>query len=177
MKKSIRKITDVSICFLFVCLFLSLTKTSVAQHTVSLKRNNETLSQINWITFEQLSDSLTYNPGKKILISFHAEWCVYCRKMANEVYTKPEIIQLINQQYYAVSFDAEYTESVHFDGQEFVNNQQTRRRKGFHELALLLAGRNGQVTLPATLILDAEFNVLSRHFEYLSPQKLISLLD
>lgn len=132
--------------------------------------------QVNWLTFEQLSDSIQSNPHKKVLISFHAEWCAYCRKMTKEVYTKPEIIKILNQDYFAVSFDAESMERTYFDGQYFVNNQATKKRKGFHELALLLSSRNGQVTLPATLILDNDFNLKSQHFEYLSPQKLIALL-
>ena len=30
--------------------------------------------RINWLTFEQLSDSLDINP-RPVLINFHTEWC------------------------------------------------------------------------------------------------------
>lgn len=132
--------------------------------------------QINWLTFEQLSDSLSNNP-RKVLINFHTDWCSYCRKMHREVFTDPDIVRLINREYYAVSFDAESTDSVRFDGQVFVNREYTGRRRGFHELARLLANRNGQITVPTTIILDQDFHVLHRSFEYLSPKKLTAILE
>ena len=126
---------------------------------------------IQWLTFEQLSDSLTVNP-KKVLISFHTDWCTYCRKMHREVFTKPAVVEIVNADYYAVQFDAESTDTVHFDGQAFVNNQATQRRKGFHDIALLLGSRNGTFTVPVTMVLDQNFTVLSRHFEYLDSRQL-----
>lgn len=131
--------------------------------------------QVNWLTFEQLSDSLNVNP-KKVIISFHTDWCAYCRKMHGEIYTKPEVAAVINEHYYAVKFDAESMDTVRFDGQSFVNRKATKRRKGIHDIALLLAGRDGRFTAPTTLILDENFRVISRHFEYMDSKKLLSLL-
>ena len=130
---------------------------------------------VNWLTFEQLSDSLKVNP-KKVLISFHADWCAYCRKMHREVFTRPAIIEQLNSDYYAVSFDAETRDSVYFDGQVFVNKQATDARRGSHELAWLFASRNGQIVLPATIVLDENFSVVHRSFEYLGPRNLVKIL-
>jgi len=131
--------------------------------------------QINWLTFEQLSDSLSRNP-KKVLISFHTDWCVYCRKMHREIFTNRDVVHRVNGWYYAVKFDAESTDPVHFDGQTFINRQATKRRKGFHDLALLLGARDGRFTPPVTLILDADFRILHRRFEYLDSKTLRGLL-
>lgn len=133
-------------------------------------------AQINWLSFEQLADSLQTAP-KKVLISFHTDWCTYCRKMHREVFTKPEVIDELNTRYYAVKFDAETTDTVRFDGQIFVNTKATKRRKGFHDIALLLGSRNDQFTVPVTLILDEDFTVLGRHFEYIDSKKLLHLLQ
>lgn len=131
--------------------------------------------QINWLTFEQLSDSLQNNP-KKVLISFHTEWCVYCRKMHREVFTHPKVVEKINTAYYAVKFDAESTAPVQFDGQTFVNRRATKKWSGYHDIALLLGARNGEFTVPVTLILDADFRVIERRFEYLHSEALLHLL-
>lgn len=131
--------------------------------------------QINWLTFEQLSDSLDRNP-KKVLISFHTDWCVYCRKMHREIFTNRDVVRQVNARYYAVKFDAESTDPIHFDGQTFINRQATKRRKGFHDLALLLGASNGRFTPPVTLILSADFRILHRRFEYLDSKTLLSLL-
>lgn len=132
--------------------------------------------QIEWLTFEQLSDSLDANP-KKVLISLHTDWCVYCRKMHSEVYTNPAVIDRVSSDYYAVQFDAETRDTVRFDGQVFANSRATSRRRAFHDLALILGSRGNRFTVPVTLVLDKDFNVVSRHFEYLDSKKLLAILE
>jgi|SRR5690554_9792 len=132
--------------------------------------------RIHWIDFEQLSDSLDVNP-RPVLISFHTEWCAYCRKMHREVFTNPEIVKMVNEKYYAVHFDAESRDTILFDGQIFVNKEYAGNKKGFHEIARLLGDRNGRFNVPVTLILDENFAVRHRRFEYLSSKKLKAILD
>lgn len=132
--------------------------------------------QVNWLTFEQLSDSLDAQP-KKVLISFHTDWCTYCRKMDQEVYTNPKVAKALNDRYYAVKFDAETTDTVRFDGQVFANSRATSRRRAFHDLALILGSRGHRFTVPVTLVFDEKFNVISRHFDYLDSKKLLAILE
>ncbi|MEL7378044.1 MAG: thioredoxin family protein, partial [Bacteroidota bacterium] len=65
---------------------------------------------VRWLTFEQLEDSLAVQP-RKVFIDFYTDWCTYCRKMDKVVFTKPEVVEVLNEQYYAVRFNAE-AESV-----------------------------------------------------------------
>jgi thioredoxin-related protein len=131
--------------------------------------------QIRWMDFSALDDSLKVQP-KKVLISFYTDWCTYCRKMDKEVYTDPAIIAHINQHYYAVRMDAESPDSIWFDGQLFTNKRTTKRRKGYHELALLLGGRQGRMSVPVTLFLQPDFNIIHARYEYLDRKKLKTLL-
>ncbi|KHJ39690.1 thiol:disulfide interchange protein DsbD [Pedobacter glucosidilyticus] len=125
--------------------------------------------EITWLSFEQLDDSLKVKP-KPVIISFYTDWCVYCKKMDKEVYSKTAVIKEINQHYYAVKFDAETKTPIHFDGKTFHKKSQ------FHELALLLGAREKQFTPPVILILDSNFVIKSRWFEYLSSDKLLEIL-
>ncbi|MCL8000732.1 thioredoxin family protein, partial [Brucella sp. 21LCYQ03] len=113
---------------------------------------------------------------KKTLIFFQADWCVYCKKMEREVFTNPAVITRINQYYYAVQLDVETTDSIFFDGQLFTNKSVKKRRGQYHDLAVLLGARNEQLVLPTTLILDKNFFLEQRHFEYLHSKKLLQLL-
>lgn len=133
-------------------------------------------SQVQWISFEQLEDSLRVNP-KSVFISLFTEWCTYCRKMEKEVFTKPAVTQVLNDKYYAVKMDAETTDTIRFDGQQFVNRHRTKRKKGIHELATLLGQRNGQFTPPTMLVLDPTFTIKQRYFEYLHTKKLLKALE
>ncbi|MEB3344508.1 thioredoxin fold domain-containing protein [Aquimarina gracilis] len=145
----------------------------LASSIKTLAQKNDT---INWINFEQLDDSLAIKP-KKVIISFYADWCVYCKKMDRVVFTKPKIIEKITKEYYAVKMNAESKDSVYFDGTIFTNKGHLTSRNSIHEIPILLASREGYpFSLPAIIFLDENFKVRKRYFEYMSPKKLLSSL-
>jgi len=131
--------------------------------------------EIQWLTFEQLEDSLAKQP-KKVFIDFYTDWCTYCKKMDKKVFTKTDVINAISEDYYAVRMDAESKDSVTFEGQVFSNRLASQKRSGIHDLALLLGQRDGQFVPPTMLVLNEDFKILDRKFEYLYSEKLLSWL-
>ncbi|QKX07629.1 thioredoxin fold domain-containing protein [Aquimarina sp. TRL1] len=132
--------------------------------------------EIHWITFEQLDDSLKVK-SKKVFIDFYTDWCVYCKKMDRVVFTKPEVIAKINKEYYAVKMNAEQKDTISFDGTNFINKHHKTKRNAIHDIPLLLASRKGYpFSLPAMVILDENFSVKKRFFEYLDSKKLLNAL-
>ena len=130
---------------------------------------------INWITFDQLDDSLSAKP-KKVFIDFYTDWCTYCRKMDKAVFTKPEVVKMLNESYYAVKMNAESMDTVWFEGQAFLNDQIGKNRKPLHQLAQLLALREGEFAPPVMLVMDAQFAIERRYFQYLDSKKLLKAL-
>ncbi|MCK8522039.1 thioredoxin family protein [Aquimarina sp. D1M17] len=144
---------------------------------VTSKAYSQQKEKVRWITFEQLDDSLSIKP-KKVLISFYADWCAYCKKMDRAVFTKPNIAKKINEDYYAVKMNAESTDTIHFDGTVFTNRNYLENRNAIHEIPILLASREKQpFSLPATIFLDEQFHIRKRYFEYMSPKRLLSVLE
>ena len=131
---------------------------------------------VNWITFEQLEDSLAIKP-KKVFIDFYTDWCTYCRKMDKVVFTKPEVVKRLNEEYYAVRFNAETDSVVNFGGKEFVNDQIKTSRTPIHQIAQLLALREGQFVAPTLIILDKDFKIISRRFEYMNSKRLLEAIE
>ncbi|MGB3774528.1 MAG: thioredoxin family protein [Leeuwenhoekiella sp.] len=133
--------------------------------------------EINWLNWNQLENALEETP-KPVFLFFEADWCVYCKKIEREVFTKASVITTLNKQYYALKMDAESTENIAFDGVIFTNEQARTQRNGIHELPLLLASREGvPFSLPATVILDKQFSVQQRVFEYYTSAQLLAMLD
>lgn len=133
--------------------------------------------QINWISFEQLEDSLNVKP-KKVLISFYADWCSYCKKMDQVAYQDEKVIAILNNDYYAVKINAESRDTIVFEGKEFWNEEIGKQRNPIHQIPLLLASRkNHPFSLPVTLILDEKFQVTKRDFRYISTRKMVRILE
>ena len=131
---------------------------------------------VNWLSFEELETALTTKP-KKVMIHFYADWCVYCKKMEGAVYTTSEIIETLNKDYYVVKFNVESTDTIQFGGKDFVNLNIGKKRIAYHQIAELLAGgRNKNLELPATVILDDDFNIKQRYYRYIPPRELLSIL-
>ncbi|NQZ78159.1 MAG: thioredoxin fold domain-containing protein [Ekhidna sp.] len=132
--------------------------------------------RVQWLTFEQLEDSLEREP-RKVFIDFYTDWCTYCRKMDQVVFTKSDVINSLNTAYYAVRFDAESAVNVSFGGAEFENDQIGKSRNPVHQIAQLLALRDSRFFPPTMIILDSTFTVKARYFEYMDSKKLVEALD
>ena len=97
--------------------------------------------------------------------------------MDKVIFTRPEVVTHLNERYYAVRFDAESDVNITFGGREFINDQVGKTRSPIHQIAQFFATRDGQFIPPALIILDKEFKVTARYFEYLDSKKLLKALS
>ena len=133
-------------------------------------------NKINWLDFEALENALEAQP-KKVLVYFYADWCVYCKKMDRSVYSKEEVKTILNDEYYAVKFNAESNEIIQFGGKTFENKQFGKKRNPIHQIPEYLSGRrNEALELPATVILNEDFEIEKRFYRYISPTEMLSIL-
>jgi thioredoxin-related protein len=142
---------------------------------LSLHLSAQKKNTVRWVSFNQLDDSLAVHP-KKVLIDFYTDWCTYCRKMDKVVFTQPAVVERLNTSYYSVRMDAESADTIFFEGQFFINDQLGKTRRPVHQLAQLLALNEGQFTPPVLIILDENFTIQKRYFQYLDSKKLLEAL-
>ena len=91
-------------------------------------------AQVKWMTIEQALKAQETKP-KKILIDFYADWCGPCKIMEKNTYNHPIIAEYLNENYYAVKFDAEGKESISIYGKTFSNPnwKQSGKRNALHD--------------------------------------------
>lgn len=143
--------------------------------TLSLTAQAQVENKINWLTFEQLNDSLAIK-AKPVLIFFHTEWCAYCKKMLNESFTAKKVTELLSRNYYVVKFDAESVDSVYFDGVLYTNVANRKTTGTTHTLANILMGKENPAVFPVTITLNKDFTMVNRKFNYLSTKQLLNIL-
>ena len=111
---------------------------------------------VNWISVEKAYE-LSKTDAKPILIDVYTDWCGWCKRMDKDTYAKADIIKFINENYYAVKFNAEQKDSIHVLDHTFKFVAQGK--KGYHEFAAALL--NGNLSYPATVFLTSTFELIT----------------
>lgn len=91
-------------------------------------------AQVKWMTLDEALNAQKVSP-RKIFIDFYADWCGPCKIMDKSTYGHPVISKYLNENYYAVKFDAESRQSINYGGRTFGNPdfQHGKRRNALHE--------------------------------------------
>lgn len=137
---------------------------------ISLMMSVTTISlqaqQIKWLTFEEAVAKSKDNP-KKMIIDLYTDWCKWCKVMDDNTFAHPVIAKYINDNYYAVKFNAESTKTVKFAGQTFVNQKQGSRSP--HDLAVALT--QGKLSYPTYVFMDEKNQIIHVQPGYIEPKQ------
>jgi len=113
----------------------------LAVNTNAAEPNQESIS---WQTWSDSAFKQAKQENKLVLLDIKAQWCTFCKKMANVTYQDPEVIKIINENYIAIRGDIEKTAPI--------------------------AQRYGYFGVPATIVLTADDKELNRRLGYIKPQ-------
>ncbi|MCP4353969.1 MAG: thioredoxin family protein [Desulfobacterales bacterium] len=61
---------------------------------------------IKWYSYNEGLD-MSKEKGKKVFLHFYADWCGYCKKMAQETFKDPSVISYLNEQYIPVRVNSD----------------------------------------------------------------------
>lgn len=131
-------------------------------------------AQLRTYTFSEAEKLEQQNP-KPIFVFIHTSWCKYCKMMENSTFKNPEVVQLLNENFYFVSLDAEQKNPILFKNNTF-RFQPKGQNTGVHELAEELGTVDGAMTYPTFSILDKNNNILLQISEYTDAKTMITLL-
>ena len=138
---------------------------------IYLNVNKAQETKVKWYSFEEAVE-LNKKEQRKIFIDVYTDWCGWCKKMDATTFTNPEIAKILNEQYYAVKFDAEQKEEITFKGQTFKFIPNGRR--GYHELAAALL--NNKLSFPSVAYLNENNQLLAAVPGYYTADKLEPVL-
>ena len=153
--------------FLVFAAFLMLTitafRTTLPVEPIATPKTES--KHINWLTVEE-AYTLTQKSPRKFVVDVYTDWCGWCKVMDRETFSKPAIIDYVNQNYYAVRLNAEQTQDITLGKQTF--KYISGGSRGVHELAAALL--KNQMSYPTTVFLDEKFNLIQPIAGYLEPR-------
>ncbi len=114
-------------------------------------------SSINWLTLSN-AEMLAKKSKKNMLLFFYRENCDFCEKMKNQTLTDPEVINLINDNFFPVILDGKSKKPIIYNGIEYTNEKSKPEDPPyFHDLFKELVDlRNDNYYWPTIVIVNGE---------------------
>jgi len=71
----------------------------------------------NWGKFDEgMSDSM--KSGKYAIVDFYTDWCGWCKKMDEEVFSRPDVSLRLSREFVTIRIDAESANPLTYKGQK-----------------------------------------------------------
>lgn len=132
------------------------------------------MGQIQSYSFEEIDSLQQVNP-KNILVFIHTDWCKYCQSMKHSTFVDDEIIDIVNDSFRFVHFNAEEKKEIVFHGRRF-KYKPTGSNTGVHELAEQLGRQNNKLSYPSLCILNTNYEIIFQYDQFISAVELLSVL-
>ena len=127
--------------------------------------------EINWLSFQEAIELQQKEP-KKIFVDFYTNWCGPCKLLDKRTFSNNNVAQYINENYYAVKFNAEGNTVVNFNDKEFKNPRFDPKRVNSRNSAHELTRYFGVNAYPSMVFIDEEQRLITQLKGYLTPQQL-----
>lgn len=127
--------------------------------------------EINWVTLEEAIELQKKKP-KKIMIDVYTKWCGPCKMLDKNTFSNKDVANYVNENFYAVKFNAEGNEVVNYKGKEYSNPSydpaKANRRNGVHKLTREF----GVNAYPTIVYLDEKLEIISPIKGYQTPAQI-----
>lgn len=130
-----------------------------------------TAQKIDWLTMNQ-AVAAQANVPKKIFVDMYTKWCGPCKLMDRNTFSNKDVITYINNNFYAVKFNAEGDETIKTNDQTFTNPgydpAKAQRRNSRHQFTTYM----GVNAYPTVLFIDENGDLINRVKGYKTPQQM-----
>lgn len=126
--------------------------------------------EINWMSMNEALAAQKKSP-KKIIVDAYTTWCGPCKMLDKNTFGNKDVAKYINENFYAVKFNAEGDETVNYKDKTFKNPSYDASRTGrnsVHEFALAM----GVNAYPTMVFFDEKGEYLTPIKGYMTPKQI-----
>ena len=125
--------------------------------SISAFSQGESKTKIQWLSIEK-AEELAKKYDSDMLVFFFRKGCPECQKMKVETLKDPEIIRLINENFFPVMLNARTKDTIIYNGKKYTNQQpkedgETWRHDLYHELVI---GGGHQYVYPYIVVINGK---------------------
>ena len=136
-------------------------------------------NSINWISLSE-GEKYSEKYKKNMLVYFYRNNCDYCKRMKDEVLTDPQIVKLINENFFPVKLDGKTKKSIKYNGKNYINDvsiEEDPKSSWRHNLFFeLVTPTKGNFYWPTIVIIDGEDKKVAQLPGFRSKQQLLRSL-
>lgn len=81
--------------------------------------------KINWLTIEEAQKKGKNDP-RKVFVDVYTDWCGWCKRMDKTTFSDDNVVEYVNDNYYAVKLNAESKNKITFNGMELTEQELAR---------------------------------------------------
>ncbi|MGB1308639.1 MAG: thioredoxin family protein, partial [Oceanihabitans sp.] len=127
--------------------------------------------KINWVTLDEALELQKKKP-KKIMIDMYTKWCGPCKMLDRNTFQNKDVANYVNENFYAVKFNAEGNDVVHYKGKKYSNPSydpaKANRRNSPHELSRFFS----VTAYPTIVYLDEKGELIAPIKGYQAPTQI-----
>ncbi len=117
------------------------------------------MQSINWIPLAQ-AEKLSEKYNKNMLIYFYRDNCDFCMRMKKEVLSNPQVIKLINENFFPVMINGKSKKPIVYNGKKYINDvsiEEDPKSSWRHNLFFkLVAPTNNNHYWPTIVVLNGK---------------------
>ena len=98
---------------LFIASFVAASALIISFSFISKTPQKESAG-IKWITLQE-AEKLNKQKPKKIMVDLFTSWCGWCKQLDATTFQDAKVIEYVNQNFYAVKFNAERPDTIVFN--------------------------------------------------------------
>jgi len=126
---------------------------------------------IQWYTINEAME-LNKKEPRKMLFDVYTTWCYWCKVMDKKTFTDPQVIDYINNNFYAIKLNAESKDTIAINNVRYVNPNNDD--DPYHQLAIHLL--KGQMAFPSITYANENNEYIAVVPGYWQPADMLNLL-
>jgi thioredoxin-related protein len=128
-------------------------------------------NEIKWISFEEALEAQKINP-KKIMMDVFANWCGPCKLMDKKTFHNTDLVNFVNEHFYAVKFNGEGHKVITYKGEKYGNPNYDKTKEFTRNSSHQLTDYFQVNGFPSILFFDEIGNLLAPLPGYRTPKQL-----